>query len=50
MELTNKFPVGFFEKPRPSAPKIKSDIIPIKWSIRVQKDQKKALIKKAISK
>lgn len=45
MELTKKFPKGFFECPRPKAPMSSKDIIPIKWSKEVLKGKKEVIVK-----
>lgn len=47
MELTRKFPKGFFEQSRPIAPKEKTDILPIKWSKEVLSGKKQAVVKSA---
>ena len=44
MELLNKVPIGFFEKTRPEVPKKKTDVIPIKWTEKVTKQEKKAIV------
>ena len=45
MEKLKKLSIGFFEKPRPTAPKNSlKDIIPIKWSKKVINGEREVIV------